>query len=208
MTTHQRPNVNIESGIPYGTIDARHVPGLFEQIQASGTNVSYLAWKQGLIEELANILHTYHDGKRDLAEQELAAWLGANWDQTIDNEFDSRTRCKSKAKKILADYDGTEQTEDDDAAGIFEDLELAEHYDEDQDTYTYQEGEGKNLCRYQLGYLGGAPLIWVIQSPVTTTCRRCSPCVPNAGNLDSPDPDGGITCYDIPPDWKNQDDEH
>ena len=44
--------------------------------------------------------------------------------------------------------------------------------------------EGK--VRLQLGYLGGAPLIWVLESPWVATCARCSPCCPNAGDLNTP----------------------
>lgn len=51
-----------------------------------------------------------------------------------------------------------------------------------------------------LSWLGGAALVWVFQSPHTTRARLCSPCVPNAGNLNSPDPDG-YECYTLPSDW-------
>lgn len=51
-----------------------------------------------------------------------------------------------------------------------------------------------------LSYLGGAPLVWVFKSPVTTRARLCSPCVPNAGDLDAKDP-AGFECYDLPSEW-------
>jgi len=51
-----------------------------------------------------------------------------------------------------------------------------------------------------LGHLGGASLVWVLESPVTTRARPCSPCVPGAGDLDNKS-DGGIECYDLPADW-------
>ena len=56
--------------------------------------------------------------------------------------------------------------------------------------------------RMQLGlfYLGGAPLVWVYYSPVTRRCRPCSPCIPGAGDLDSPDPKG-MECYTLLPEW-------
>ena len=49
-------------------------------------------------------------------------------------------------------------------------------------------------------WLGGAPLVYITKSDVTTHANLCSPCVPNAGNLDSKDPDG-YECYDAPTDW-------
>jgi len=39
---------------------------------------------------------------------------------------------------------------------------------------------------YLVSWLGGAPLIWVTRSAYATPCRQCSPCVPGAGDLDSP----------------------
>lgn len=62
---------------------------------------------------------------------------------------------------------------------------------------------------YQIGWLGGAPLLWVMKSPVKTFARLCSPCVPNAGDLDNVyegDPNeynpGYSECYDVPADWR------
>lgn len=54
--------------------------------------------------------------------------------------------------------------------------------------------------QYLLSYLGGAPMIWAMKTPFLTKARLCSPCVPNAGDLDSPDPDG-YECYAVEPDW-------
>ena len=48
--------------------------------------------------------------------------------------------------------------------------------------------------------LGGAPLLWVYKSPHTAKARLCSPCVPNAGDLDNLDEDGYET-YTVPKDW-------
>ena len=49
-------------------------------------------------------------------------------------------------------------------------------------------------------WLGGAPLVYITKSDVITHANLCSPCVPNAGNLDSKEPDG-YECYDAPVDW-------
>ena len=38
--------------------------------------------------------------------------------------------------------------------------------------------------KYELIYLGGAPLIYVMDSPFVALCLKCSPCCPNAGDLD------------------------
>jgi hypothetical protein len=54
--------------------------------------------------------------------------------------------------------------------------------------------------KYRVGWLGGAQIVWILESPETTHADLCSPCVPNAGNLDSRSPNG-FECYDVPKGW-------
>lgn len=61
------------------------------------------------------------------------------------------------------------------------------------------EGECDGV-KYMISWLGGVPLLWVFESPVTGRFNLCSPCVPNACNLDSPNP-GGYEGYMVPADW-------
>ena len=42
--------------------------------------------------------------------------------------------------------------------------------------------------------------IFILSSPYFTYAQFCSPCVPGAGNLDSPDMDG-VKCYALGHDW-------
>mgnify|MGYP001766685255 CR=1 FL=1 len=60
--------------------------------------------------------------------------------------------------------------------------------------------------RYEISWLGGAPLLWVFESPYVSTFDLCSPCVPNAVSLECPNP-VGYEGYDIPADWRNRDGE-
>lgn len=55
--------------------------------------------------------------------------------------------------------------------------------------------------KYEISWLGGAPLLFVLKSPVISKAKLCSPCVPNAGDLDSLDEDG-YECYGIPEYWR------
>ncbi len=43
--------------------------------------------------------------------------------------------------------------------------------------------------------------IMILRSPYYTHAMYCSPCVPGAGNLNSPIPDGGIKAYCLGHDW-------
>jgi hypothetical protein len=48
--------------------------------------------------------------------------------------------------------------------------------------------------------------IFVLASPYFTYAQFCSPCVPGAGNLDTPMPEGeGAKCYALGPDWFDDD---
>ena len=61
------------------------------------------------------------------------------------------------------------------------------------------EGEYEGV-QYHISWLGGAPLLWVFQSPLIGRFNLCSPCVPNACDLSSPNP-LGYEGYTIPSDW-------
>ena len=79
----------------------------------------------------------------------------------------------------------------------------AEHIEIDEPTIA---GEYEGVS-YTISWLGGAPLVWIFESPVTGKYARCSPCVPGAGDLDTPD-ENGIECYDVPADWRRNDQNH
>lgn len=64
----------------------------------------------------------------------------------------------------------------------------------------YIEGESEGV-KYGISWLGGAPLLWVYKSPHITKHGLCSPCVPNAGDLES---EGDYECYDVPTGWKEK----
>lgn len=92
-------------------------------------------------------------------------------------------------------------------AQIFDDIDLAEFeenyecpdFDIDEPTYS---GSYKGV-EYAVTYLGGAQILWVFESPNTGCFDLCSPCVPGACNLDSPNPEGYLG-YDVPADWREE----
>lgn len=66
--------------------------------------------------------------------------------------------------------------------------------------------------KYGISWLGGAPLLWVYEGPIGYANRLCSPCVPNAADLDggwnefeTTDTDTDTAyehqCYVVPRDW-------
>ena len=79
-------------------------------------------------------------------------------------------------------------------------FELEESYEPEQ---LEVEGVYEGV-RYRSSWLGGALNFFIFESPVTTyKATVCSPCVPNAGNLDKLD--GEYHCYDVPASWRRDD---
>jgi hypothetical protein len=80
------------------------------------------------------------------------------------------------------------------------------------------EGEYEGV-KYRISWLGGAPLLWIIEGPVGFANSLCSPCVPGAADLDSgfeytdiPVDEihaqhDGYLCYVVPADWLRKEDE-
>ena len=57
---------------------------------------------------------------------------------------------------------------------------------------------------YIIDWLGGAPLLWVTKSSHMTYRSPCSPCVPNAIDLDSEFDPHGTLGYNVPADWRRK----
>ena len=79
--------------------------------------------------------------------------------------------------------------------------EFNDNYQNDEPTI---EGEYEGV-HYTITHLGGAPLLYVRLSShiVDDDAPECSPCVPNAGDLDSylAGGRGNARCYSVPADW-------
>jgi hypothetical protein len=73
-------------------------------------------------------------------------------------------------------------------------------YDELPDDYLDGVTATIDDVTFEIFILGGAYHLAVTNSKFIDYVRPCSPCVPNAGDLTSPDPQG-IRTYSIPPTW-------
>jgi len=78
--------------------------------------------------------------------------------------------------------------------------EMSNDFNDDEPVY---EGtlDGVN---FRTTWLGGALLVYIFESPITTYAKLCSPCVPNCGDLDNLEAmcDGGYECYGVPDSWR------
>ena len=107
------------------------------------------------------------------------------------NEF--REEVRAELSESDNDFDANEIESEIDSRLEWEEFQI------DEPTI---EGEYEGV-KYHISWLGGAPLLWVFESPFVKPHAQCSPCVPGAGDLDS---EGDVLCYDVPDDWRRSDD--
>lgn len=158
-------NVNAETGIRYGVIDARYCMEFYNDICTNGDSITYRNWKEEMISAILSGICGALDMSPTREER-----LSGNLRDIAENTFDA-----------LADD------------GVFDDTSFEE------EEYEYEE----NGNQYLLSYLGGAPLIWAIKtSNIVNVQSLCSPCVPNAGDLNSGlvSSGEGYECYGLPED--------
>jgi hypothetical protein len=101
----------------------------------------------------------------------------------------------------------SERTFTDEFDANFEEDKFSERYQGEEECI---EGTYKGVS-YCTSWLGGALNFFICASPVTVLVNSlCSPCVPNAGNLDSgfavfkDEGDSGFLCYGVPADWLDE----
>ncbi len=84
-----------------------------------------------------------------------------------------------------------------------DDPEFDEAFETEAFSESYQQeepaiaGEYEGVS-YQTTWLGGAMMLYIFKSPILTKCAVCSPCVPNAGDLDNV---GAYLAYGVPTGW-------
>lgn len=205
-----RPNVDHQTGIPYGVVSSNNVPQLISDIQERGRNVSYEGAKERFLKSLRGDLEDFDssDLPDDLSDpidnrvaREEALWKffcgvmrGHGLTRSPEHSKDSNPLIKD----LVRSCDVIEGTFD-----IDEVIEIAtdmwnDQYQEDGDCYEWKDHE----FWYRLGDQGMT--VWVMKSPYVTYCKLCSPCCPNAGDLQScTDDDSGTIAYCLgPKDWE------
>ena len=112
-------------------------------------------------------------------------------DLSYEEAYEEELSLSIKRARYEAEVNGKEFDE----AGVIEDWECPElEIDEPNIAGTYDK------VRYEISWLGGAPLLWVLESPHTGQFVLCSPCCPQACDGDSPIA-GGFTGYAVPEEW-------
>jgi len=191
-------NINPSTGVRYGVASAQNHPWLYEHITMNGNSLSYQWWRDDIQTSLGRL------DDRDLptlSREEVASsiqdsikdyvggyWLKRNIEYAVDAVFEKSN--DSVSSRVFSALEENLGEAFEGGGGEGEDYEL----DDDDASYLIQ-------------YLGGAPLIWVTKSPrIVYVKSLCSPCVPNAGDLDSglTTEDEGYECYGIPEEWEGE----
>jgi len=185
-------NIDFHSGIRYGVIIANNVPQLVDTILINGTNVSYEEY-----------LITVSDKIEELAQEKLDSALSSPEYITQDELFEQledfyprlsssfNLESEEPFKEVLQLIIDKEYY---DAADLLIEYEVLSYYP-DEDDYEYKIDDES--------YYMGASYIWVIHSPLVVKAKLCSPCFPNAGDLDSLSQDGYDT-YGVPEKYLEQ----
>jgi len=171
-------NINPDTGIAYGYISANALDSdLVSELQMNGTDVYYAEALEEAQKEAANndeVQAEYVDSGQ-CAE---AQWTRADEDE----------RFWATLAWVKENWEGSRREQ-----------EFNDSYQPDEPIH---EGTHEGV-KYRTSWLGGALNVWIFESPhITHSARRASPCVPNAGILDTLDRD--VTAYDVPEDWRHK----
>lgn len=123
---------------------------------------------------------------------------------TLDQDIVETLQYGAQAQNLTylaakADYLAQREREDNELGAEFDydaaTNDFAEQYEGHEEVHA---GKYEDVL-YETFWLGGALHLFVFHSPFVRGCRPCSPCVPNAGDLNS---EGGYIAYDVPPEWR------
>lgn len=182
------PNYNEDLGYHFGVHQANRSTALCDVlagIMENGRNLSYEQYIQDTKERFCSWLR---EGPEDGVDTVIREALDA-----IDfNERDINGGLITDLRECFDDLSGPDC---DEAWEVIEQT-VNDWYDSNEDVYLYEDEEEGLLI--SASCLGGAYLIFVEKSPWVCRARKCSPCVPGAGDLDTPDEDGDeVLC--LPP---------
>lgn len=184
-------NTNPTTGIRYGVIAFNNLdPDLGQELWYTyGKDLTYEAACEELLAEIERNADNIEDEVRIAIAESDPALIG-------DEDYEEG--------RVLLRYEALGYDDREDyIQSKFEDTAQNFHIDE-----PVIEGEYEGV-KYRIDWLGGAPLLWVFEGPVGRCNSLCSPCVPNAGDLDSgfidDEMEAGYECYVVPRDWLRAD---
>lgn len=171
-------NINPDTGIAYGYISANSLhPDIVQELQDNGKDVYY----EDALDDYQQDL-SINPALQDEACEDAGTKRG-----DLDED-----ELRAQALAHIRDrWEGSKWEQ-----------HFNDNYQPDEPVH---EGE-KDGVKYRTSWLGGALNVWIFESPFTGRFQECSPCVPNAANLDYPEdrPNAcGVLGYDVPPEWRD-----
>lgn len=182
-------NTNPNTGIRFGVIACHHLDGDVVDELFYGPGAVDLSYKAAYDEAKAQAEALYESliDEADMSAAESGAdrevgfdreRLQEMWFEFKNHEYDKEMFVE---RELERDTDIGWQCDEPEIEGVYEGV------------------------TYRIGWLGGAPLLWSFDGPLTYVRSLCSPCVPNAASLESGFDPHGMLCHAIPADWLPED---
>lgn len=191
-------NCNTTTGIRFGYISGNSLDPATVEILMYGDQAKDVSYANAYAEAKA-------EAETSWASIVEEAGIAAS---EVDAGMNDKDRESFIAKWIEEHHTGCADMEE------FVDIELQAFSDQSQIDEPYIEGDFEGV-KYGTSWLGGALNFFIFEGPVGYVERLCSPCVPNAGDLDSGfllrdefnDEQHGTDneCYVVPRDWLTKD---
>lgn len=159
-------NVNPTTNVRYGVISLRSLDSDLAEELFHGPGATDLSYAQAYAEAKASAEHRFETARQEAVC--AAAENGVESPQGIDDFIDAQLEAE------LGTSDDVQYVED----------ELEAFSDMCQIEEPVIEGTYEGV-KYRISWLGGAPLLWVIEGPIGSVAHLCSMCVPNAADLDN-----------------------
>lgn len=178
-------NIDPDTGVAYGYISANALhPDIVQELQDNGTDVYYA--------------DAVAEAKREAAREWAAKLTAAG---VLDLDLYVRLDVETEESDPL-DEERLEQVVQQYVESNWDGSDWEQRFhDYYQPDEPIHEGV-KDGVKYRTSWLGGALNVFIFESPhITEAARRASPCVPNAGILDTLD--GDVRAYDVPPEWRD-----
>lgn len=182
------PNIHPETGIRYGAISGNSLDMDVMQDLFYGGQARDLTYEAAL-----RVIKAEAEFEADTYEEEIKVAIAEEDYGLLSNDryVERRVEQMWEAMGYDSAEDYVEQSVENRAANIqIEEPEI--------------EGEYEGV-KYRISWLGGAPLVWVLESPEVGLFDLCSPCVPGACDCDFPNSDGYLG-YTVPETWLAKED--
>lgn len=188
------PNINVNTGYPYGVIACASLDSDLVQELLYGLHATDHVYEEAYKEakQEAERTHAQHVEEAEIAAREVDANMPESDREAFIEAWLDKRGIPDQEQYVEEQLDG-----------------FSDRFESDT---TNVSGTHEGVT-YLIGDLGGALILWSVNGPLVECESPCSPCVPGAMDLDSgftwlpideqgcPNPDRQGVCHGIPRDW-------